>query len=73
MIASHADDVKARGLGGIMVWYATVMDEATGEAALKYQGEDASNDQLEAWKTGLKVMKQAPTPADKAAMQPARL
>ena len=71
MIASHADDVKARGLGGIMVWYATVMDEATGEAALKYQGEDASNDQLEAWTTGLKVMKQAPTP-DKAAIQPAR-
>jgi len=59
MIAEHADDVKARGLGGIMVWYATVLDDATGEAGLMYQGEDASNDKLSAWATGLKVVRTA--------------
>ena len=67
MIAAHADDVKARGLGGIMVWYATVLDDATGEDALKYQGEDASNDKLGAWATGLKVMRKA-APAQTATL-----
>ena len=59
MIAAHADDVKARGLGGIMVWYATVLDAATGETGLKYTGDDASNEKLSAWAAGLKVVRAA--------------
>jgi hypothetical protein len=35
-ITSGVTGVEGRRLGGIMVWYATVLDASTGEAGLKY-------------------------------------
>ena len=62
MIAARVSDVVSKGLGGIMVWYAGLLDGATQKPALQYRGEDASyNGQLTAWADGLKAMqKRAP-------------
>jgi len=55
-IAKLGSDVKTKGLGGFMVWYATLLDAATGKTALHYQGDDASAKQLDAWATALQTM-----------------
>ena len=56
-IATLADDVVSKGLGGIMVWYASLIDKATGKAALQYGSDgDASGGALDAWAKALKRM-----------------
>ncbi len=57
-ISTLASDVNAKGLGGIMVWYASLIDVATGTAALQYGNDgDASKDALDAWRLALQTMR----------------
>ena len=57
-IAKLAADVNAKGLGGLMVWYASLIDEATGAPALQYGSDgDASRDRLGAWAEALQAMR----------------
>lgn len=55
-IARLAQDVNSKGLGGMMVWYATLLDPATGGKGLSYGPMDASIQSLDAWATALKAM-----------------
>ena len=57
-IVKICDDVKAKKFGGVMVWYASVKDKATGKGALLYGNMDSSNLALSAWATGLKAMQE---------------
>lgn len=51
-----ANDVKTKKLGGVMVWYASLLDKATGKPGLMYGSMDASITKLAAWSTALQVM-----------------
>ena len=55
-IATIASDVKAKQLGGVMVWYASLLDRATGKPGLLYGNMDASNSKLGAWEAAVKAM-----------------
>ena len=55
-IASISSDVKSMGLGGVMVWYASLLDPATGKNGLVYGSMDASINKLGAWEEGMRVM-----------------
>jgi len=55
-IVKLGSDVKTNGLGGFMVWYASLLDAATGKTALKYGAGDASVSHLDAWATALQAM-----------------
>ena len=56
-VGALAADVKSMGLGGIMVWYASLLDAATGKAALQYGDDgDASTTALDAWAKALSDM-----------------
>ena len=65
-IAALASDVKAKGLGGVMVWYASLLDQATGESALVYGRGDASVAALPDWERALAAMQPTWAPAAKA-------
>lgn len=58
-----AQDVLSNGLGGIMVWYASVLDASTNETGLAYGASgDASNPlyvgNQPGWKAALNALKQ---------------
>jgi len=55
-ITSIGNDVKSEGLGGVMVWYASLIDSATGKPGLLYGNMDASTNKLTAWATALQAM-----------------
>lgn len=55
-IATIANDVKAKGLGGIMVWESSAIDAATKERGLVYGPMDSSIAKLDAWTSALKTM-----------------
>uniref|UniRef100_A0A7S2H6Z9 GH18 domain-containing protein n=1 Tax=Haptolina brevifila TaxID=156173 RepID=A0A7S2H6Z9_9EUKA len=55
-ILTVSKDVKAKGYGGVMVWYASVLDSATGKSGLQYGNMDASLSKLPAWSAGLQAM-----------------
>ena len=53
-------DVVQGGLGGMMVWQASVRDKATGKPALLYGTGDASIRKSSAWASALQSMQDAP-------------
>ena len=55
-ILANAKDVNSMGLGGFMVWEASVLDAKTGARAVVYGTMDASIAKLDAWATALKQM-----------------
>ena len=55
-VMTLSSDVKSHGWGGVMVWYASLLDSATGTAGLQYGNMDASHQKLPAWASGLKAM-----------------
>lgn len=56
-IEALAGDVNTMGLGGVMVWYASLLDSSTGEVAIQYGNDgDASKEKLDAWEQALKTM-----------------
>jgi len=55
-IASMASAIKQQNLGGIMVWFASVLDAKTGKTAIKYSDGDASALGLGDWATALRNM-----------------
>ena len=57
-IQTMANDVVKEGLGGIMVWYASVMDSATGKTAFAYSGGsmDSSQKQSTEWQKAMNTM-----------------
>ena len=55
-IATLGSDVKSKGLGGVMVWYASLLDTATGKPGLQYGNMDASINKLDAWAQALQAM-----------------
>merc|ERR1719203_2499505 len=55
-ITSIANDVKAQGLGGVMVWESSALDAATGKRGLVYGQMDSSISKLDAWTDALKIM-----------------
>mmetsp|Transcript_25861 Transcript_25861/g.22602 ORF Transcript_25861/g.22602 Transcript_25861/m.22602 type:complete len:315 (+) Transcript_25861:32-976(+) len=57
-ITTMANDIVKEGLGGIMVWYASVMDAATGKTAFAYSGGsmDSSANQSPAWQQAMGIM-----------------
>eukprot|EP00756_Hemistasia_phaeocysticola_P018238 Hpha_TRINITY_DN15583_c1_g1::TRINITY_DN15583_c1_g1_i1::g.103972::m.103972 len=57
-IASMAQAIKSKALGGMMVWYASVLDATTGAIAFQYGGGngDSSNKQSSAWEQALKAI-----------------
>jgi hypothetical protein len=59
-IVALAKDVGAAGVGGIMVWYASVIDATTGRMALQYDTQaDASERENQtggAWKEALGLL-----------------
>ena len=55
-ITTIGNDVKSMKLGGVMVWYASLIDRATGKPGLLYGNMDASNNKLEAWAMALRIM-----------------
>lgn len=55
-ITQVGNDVKAKGLGGVMVWYASLIDRATGKPGLLYGNMDASTNKLDTWTTALHAM-----------------
>jgi hypothetical protein len=57
-IVQISKDVKAQGLGGVMVWYASLLDAATGKPGLVYGSMDASLNKLPAWAEGLAAMQE---------------
>ena len=57
-------DVVQGGLGGMMVWEASVRDAASGQAALRYGKMDASIRKSPAWASALQNMKDAPPKAN---------
>jgi len=52
-ISTLAQDVNSQGLGGIMVWYASLLDPSTGSGGLMYGNMDASTQGLDAWRSAL--------------------
>jgi len=65
--ASHAEadelasQVIKQGLGGMMVWFASVLDKSTGRAAIVYDDDgDASSQQSSDWAKARRVMETAP-------------
>merc|ERR1740123_636647 len=59
-IEALVGDVNALGLGGVMVWYASLLDPSTGGTALHYGNDgDASAESLDAWEEALKAMQVA--------------
>ena len=57
VIAQAADEVIRRDLGGMMVWYASLLNAKTGEAGLLYGPEDASAASLAEWSQAVTAMK----------------
>jgi hypothetical protein len=57
VIAQAADEVIRRDLGGMMVWYASLLNAKTGEAGLLYGPEDASAASLAEWSHAVTAMK----------------
>jgi len=57
VIAQAADEVIRRDLGGMMVWYASLLNAKTGEAGLLYGPEDASGASLAEWSQAVTAMK----------------
>ena len=57
LIAQAADEVIRRDLGGMMVWYASLLNAKTGEAGLLYGPEDASAASLAEWSQAVTAMK----------------
>lgn len=57
-IATMAQAIKTQGLGGMMVWYASVLDAATNATAFQYGGGngDASRKPSSAWEQALKTI-----------------
>lgn len=55
-ISTLANDVNSKGLGGVMVWYASALDPATGSPGLVYGNMDASAAKLDAWASALQTM-----------------
>jgi len=52
-----ACEVKQQGLGGMMVWYASVLDAATNQSAIVYEGDpDATRVQSMKWAAARKSM-----------------
>merc|ERR1712216_776809 len=43
VVSLAATQVMERGLGGLMVWYASLLDAKTGRPALQYDAGDASD------------------------------
>jgi hypothetical protein len=58
-ITSMGKDVATKQMGGIMVWYASLLDHATGKPGLLYGNMDASTNKLAAWASALKAMQGA--------------
>lgn len=71
-IAKLGSDVVSMGLGGFMVWYASVIDSATGKAGLQYGNMDASINSYSAWEAALKKMQagEVLTVEEEADLQP---
>ena len=57
VIAQAADEVIRRDVGGMMVWYASLLNAKTGEAGLLYGPEDASAASLAEWSQAVTAMK----------------
>jgi hypothetical protein len=55
-IATIANDVNSKGLGGVMVWESSALDSATGKRGLVYGPMDSSIAKLDAWASALKTM-----------------
>jgi len=55
-INTVATAVKSQNLGGIMVWFASVIDKKTGKTAFKYSDGDASEAGSAAWEQALHTM-----------------
>jgi len=53
-----SSDVKTNGFGGVMIWYASLLDPATGKSGLVYGNMDASTAKEAAWEAGLKAMQE---------------
>jgi len=57
-INTLGNDVKTKQMGGVMVWYASVLDSATGSSGLEYGNMDASHTKLDAWAEALQAMQE---------------
>ena len=55
-IVKICDDVKAKKFGGVMVWYVSLLDAATGAIGLEYGNMDASHNKYDAWAQALQLM-----------------
>lgn len=60
-VAEMASQVVKQGLGGMMVWFASVLDKSTGKAAIVYDGDgDSSSRQSAEWAKARRAMELAP-------------
>jgi len=53
---SLAGSVKSQNLGGIAVWFASVIDKKTGKTAFSYGYDDASNAGSGMWQNAISIM-----------------
>jgi len=58
-VSTVANSVKSQQLGGIMVWFASVIDSKTGKTAFTYNGGtgDASAGQSSVWQNAINIMR----------------